>query len=164
MACEVVVMNQCNPVMDGLYHHAPSWAQQPLSPELASPLHAQSPIGSVCSPASASSPLSHANSPLPAHSPMMQHVASPMQNHHNFLVKQEMESYSAQQFHGDSCNSLSSLLRSTAQEMLESGMGVCGVPNGCVMGPPAPQEILDGEFLFEFLLLFAFVRLYDCCM
>lgn len=145
MACEVV-MPQVE-VIDGLYHQT-AWTQ-PLSPEMGSPVYAHSPVGSVCSPASAHSPLSHANSPIggccspiaAAQSPVMQ-TQSPMHGPPMLCVpiKQEFDD----SFHGyeSHCSHLTSLLKCTAPDMAGAAFA-----NGCLMGPPAPREILDGTLL-----------------
>jgi len=83
MACEVMMNHSVEvPTVDALYHQGP-WTQ-PLSPELGSPVHAQSPHGSVYSPTSPV--LSHAGSPLgcysPEHSPVLNAVHSPQSYPH----------------------------------------------------------------------------------
>ena len=134
--------------MDNLCNQA-TW-NQPLSPELNSPVHAQnSPSGSPI--------LSHAGSPMPAmpgccspvsvHSPNMQAAHSPVMQgspaavenlHHS--VKQEQLDAEIHYISGDNSESLSSLLRSN--EMIAT-QNMAMVPSH--MGP-APREILDGEY------------------
>ena len=133
--------------VDTVYHQA-SW-NQPLSPEIGSPVHVHSPLnGSVCSPAaSVNSPvLSHANSPqyagccspVAAHSPIMQ-AQSPIGAMQalspNAEIKQEqLDDFSRY----DSSNCLSSLLRSSAQDIM-------GQQPPHLMQPPHPSDILDGK-------------------
>lgn len=142
MACQVEV----NPVMDGFYHQA-SWSQ-PLSPEMGSPVYAQSPVGSCCSPCSgAQSPLSHMNSPVcsppAAHSPMMQahspiHAQVPVSV--NVCIKQEFD----EALRYDNCH-FANLLKSCAPELTATTtLSMAPIH----MGPPHPREILDGELLF----------------
>ena len=124
MACEVAVMT--HPV-DNVYHQG-SWSQ-PLSPEIGSPVHVHSPVnGSVCSPGSAHSPvLSHASSP--------QYVGccSPVAAHRPIAeIKQEQ----LDDFRFDTSSSLSSLLRSSAQDIMGQQP---------LMQPPHPSDILDGK-------------------
>ena len=144
MACEVMTH-----AVDSVYHQS-SW-NQPLSPEIGSPVHVHSPLGSVCSPASVHSPiLSHANSPqyaaagccspVAAHSPSMQ-AQSPigamqaLSPHGAGEVKQEqLDDFSR----FDSSNCLSSLLRSSAQDIMGQQ------PH--LMQPPHPSDILDGKY------------------
>lgn len=159
MACEVL-MNQMEPAMESLYNQSTSW-NQPLSPEMNSPVYsAHSPQGSVHSPASCSSSahspvLSHAGSPLPgccspvsAHSPNMQAAHSPANIAGSPVdgmlssVKQEQLDAELRYCGGDSCDSLSSLLRSN--DMIAAQNLAVAPPH---MGPPHPREILDGELL-----------------
>ena len=144
MACEVAVMN---PSVDNVYHQG-GWSQAPLSPEIGSPVHVHSPLnGSVCSPVSAHSPvLSHANSPqyggccspIAAQSPIMQ-AQSPIGAMQALSpcgaeVKQEQLDVD---FRFESSSSLSSLLRSSAHDIM-------GQPPH-LMQPPHPSDILDGK-------------------
>lgn len=162
MACEVAVLNPQMDVssIESLYNHG-TW-NQPLSPELGSPLYAHSPQGSVHSPSTVGSPvLSHAGSPMPAgagccspvsvHSPHMQAHSPHMQAHSPIMhgspadmlslrsVKQEQLDAELR-FAGDHCDSLSSLLRNN--EMIAAQNMALAPPH---MGPPHPREILDGE-------------------
>lgn len=160
MACEVAMMNpQMDPAMESMYSQS-TWSQQPLSPELS---YAHSPQGSVHSPSSMSarSPvLSHAGSPMPAapgccspvsvHSPNMQAAHSPVMGcgspADNMLSSVKQEQLEAELRFGagsDSCESLSSLLRSN--DMIAAQNMALAPPH---MGPPHPREILDGEFNF----------------
>ena len=158
MACEVAVMT--HPV-DNVYHQG-GW-NQPLSPEIGSPVHTHSPVnGSVCSPASVHSPvLSHANSPqyggccspVAAHSPIMQ-AQSPIGAMQalspNAEIKQEQLDAD---FRFDTSSSLSSLLRSSAQDIM-------GQPPH-LMQPPHPSDILDGKY--RSILLYVF-NVYACLL
>ena len=156
MACEVAVMN---PQMDvsSLYNQG-TW-NQPLSPELGSPVYAHSPDGSVHSPSTvgANSPvLSHAGSPMPAaaqgccspvsvQSPNMQAAHSPIMHGSpdNMLSSVKQEQLDAElRFANESCgDTLSSLLRNN--EMIAAQNMALAPPH---MGPPHPREILDGKF------------------
>lgn len=153
----VALMNpQMDPTMESLYNQS-TW-NQPLSPEMNSSVYAaHSPQGSVHSPGSAHSPvLSHAGSPMPAapgccspvsvHSPMpnMQAAHSPIMagSPDNMLssVKQEQLDVELHYCSHDSCESLSSLLRSN--DMIAAQNMAVAPPH---MGPPHPREILDGK-------------------
>lgn len=162
MACEVAMLNHPVDVsgVPELYHQA-SWSQ-PLSPEMmSSPVHAQSPLGSVCSPVSSvhSPVLSHPNSslgccsPVTAHSPAVQAQSPIAATMHgsplDAQIKQEQGLENADFRYSTDCiggNSLSTLLRG-------------GTMMNGHMGPPAPREILDGEFL---CLQCVFVRTRVC--
>lgn len=157
MACEVAVLNPQQmdvSAMESLYNQG-AW-NQPLSPELGSPVYAHSPQGSEHSPSTvgAHSPvLSHAGSPMPAvccspvsvHSPNMQ-AHSPVMHGSPALadnilrsVKQELDT----DLHFENCacdSSLSSLLRNN--EMIAVQNMAMAPPH---MGPPHPREILDGK-------------------
>ncbi len=165
MACEIMMNHSVEvPTVDGLYHQG-AWAQ-PLSPELASPVHASSPHGSVYSPTSPM--LSHAGSPphmgscySPVHSPPMHAVHSPpmhavhsppmhaVHSPHSIMTNSpppldhtivKLEQLSACDELGyarsDNSRTLSTLLRNSNQELS------CVVQN-CQFG--TPREILDGE-------------------
>ena len=140
------------PAMESLYNQG-TW-NQPLSPELNSPVYAHSPQGSVHSPQSvgSNSPvLSHAGSPMPAaqgccspvsvHSPNMQAAHSPVMagspadNMLSSVKQEQFDRYSS-----DNCDSLSSLLRSN--DMIAAQNMAMAPPH---MGPPHPREILDGK-------------------
>ena len=146
MACEVAMLNHPVDVsgVPELYHQT-NWSQ-PLSPEMmSSPVHAHSPLGSVCSPVSSvhSPILSHPNSSLgccspvaalspavQAHSPLAAMHGSPLDVH----IKQEQGLDADFRYVSDcGLNSLSTLLRG-------------GTMLNGHMGPPAPREILDGKF------------------
>ena len=155
MAC--ALMNpQMDPTMESLYNHQSTW-NQPLSPEMNSSVYAaHSPQGSVHSPGSAHSPvLSHAGSPMPAaagccspvsvHSPNMQAAHSPVMAGspaENMLgsIKQEQLEAELRYCSSDSCETLSSLLRSN--ELIAAQNMAVAPPH---MGPPHPREILDGK-------------------
>ena len=147
MACEVV-MPQVE-VMEGLYHQT-AWTQ-PLSPEMGSPVYAHSPVGSVCSPASAHSPLSHANSPIggccspvaAAHSPIMA-SQSPMHGPPMLCVPIKQEFEDSFHTYESNCSHLTSLLKCTPPELANAAFA-----HGCLMGPPAPREILDGTLFMH---------------
>ena len=145
MACEVAVMTHA---VDNVYHQG-GWSQ-PLSPEIGSPVHVHSPLnGSVCSPVSAHSPvLSHGVpspvqyggccSPVAAQSPIMQ-AQSPigaMQALSPPGAEVKQEQLEAD-FRFESSSSLSSLLRSSAHDIM-------GQPPH-LMQPPHPSDILDGK-------------------
>ena len=142
------------PTVEGLYHQG-AW-NQPLSPELGSPVHAHSPLGTVYSPTSPI--LSHAGSPpqmgccspmAPAHSPVMHAVHSP----HSIMngsppplsVKQECLGGDDMGYAtSDNCGSLSTLLRTSTQEL--ANIQMVAATHGCQFG--TPREILDGEGLY----------------
>ncbi len=141
------------PAMESLYNQG-TW-NQPLSPELGSPVYAHSPQGSVHSPQSvgSNSPvLSHAGSPMPAaqgccspvsvHSPNMQAAHSPVMagSPANMLSSVKQEQFD--RYNNDSCDSLSSLLRN---DMIAAQNMAMAPPH---MGPPHPREILDGKYSF----------------
>lgn len=165
MACEVMMNTQVEvAAMEGLYNHG-TW-NQPLSPELGSPVHAHSPLNTVRSPSASSSVsvhspvLSHAGSPMPAlpgccspvsaqspnmqaavHSPVMQqqqHGSPADRMLSGGAVKQEQ--LDAELRYSDSCDSLSTLLRNN--EMIAAQNMAMLPPH---MGPPHPRELLDGE-------------------
>ena len=144
--------------MDGLYHQ-PGQAcwNQPLSPEMGSPLYAQSPVGSVSSPASAHSPLMHANSPscnspIAIHSPIMQ-AHSPVVQAHSPAHVPMMGLYVKQEFDDglryDNCN-FSHLLKSSAPELIPMSLTATSIAH---IGPPHAREILDGKYILVCILV-----------
>lgn len=150
MAVEVAVMPTPHDAVSPVMYGQNTWPQ-PLSPNMESPIHAHSPVGSVSSPVSVNSPFSHTNSPIgvcsptavqsphmQAHSPGMQ-AASPMHCpplNVNINVKQELSG--ADYGH---CSNLTHLLRSSAPEFSGAFSSTLGH-----MGPPAQREILDGKY------------------